>query len=354
MPTPRVRLKDVAAATGFSVNTVSLALRASKRIPQETTDVILAAAERLEYLPNHVARSLVSRATRTIGLVLTDLMNPTLTLVARTIERRLDDVGYSIMFAASDNVIASEIKALEVLRSHQVDGILIYPTSRQHLEHIRPLRGGGYPLVLLGPDRSAGLDVVAVDDRRGAFKAVDHLLKLGHVRIGFLDAAGPLGNSEKYEGYARALKSHGAPLDPTLVVDPGGHGAKSGYRTMPTLMRRPDPPTAIFAATDNLALGGLAWCREHGLRVPQDVAIVGYDNIEAAEFADVPLTTINYAADKVSDLAVERLLELIGSADRLPRVTLIEPDLVVRRSSGAAIEPGKPIQSRRTARPAGP
>src|SRR5512141_1016480 len=111
MQSSRIRLKDIAVATGFSVNTVSLALRSSKRIPQETTELILKAAERLEYRPNHVARSLVNRATHTIGLVLTDIMNPTLTLAARTIERRLDERGYSMMFAASDNIIASEIKA---------------------------------------------------------------------------------------------------------------------------------------------------------------------------------------------------------------------------------------------------
>ena len=334
MQRSRIRLKDIAVATGFSVNTVSLALRSSRRIPQETTELILKAAERLEYRPNHVARSLVNRATHTIGLVLTDIMNPTLTLAARTIERRLDQCGYSMMFAASDNIIASEIKALEVLRSHQVDGILIYPTSRRQLEHIRPLRRAGYPVVLLGPDYDAGLDVVAIDDRRGAFKAVDHLLGLGHERIGFLDAAGPLGNTDKFEGYELALKGHWVPLEPRLVVDPGGHGAPSGYQGMAALMNKRLRPTAVFTATDNLAVGVLGWCRDHGLRVPEDMAIVGYDNIEAAAFTEVPLTTINYAADKVSEIAIERLLALIDDLAQPPTVTLIEPDLVVRRSSG--------------------
>jgi LacI family transcriptional regulator len=336
MAASRVRLKDIAVATGFSVNTVSLALRQSKRIPQETTDVIIKAAERLEYLPNQVARSLVSRATQTIGLVLTDIMNPTLTLAARTIERRLDQRGYSMMFAASDNVIASEIKAVDVLRSHQVDGVLIYPTSRRRLEHIRPLRKAGYPVVLLGPDRNAGLDVVAVDDRIGGFKAVDHLLRLGHKRVGFLDAARPLGNTEKYEGFELAMKRRGEALDPDLVIDPGGHGSPSGYRAMAAMMQKRNPPTAIFAATDNLAIGVLAWCRDNGIGVPGAMAVVGYDNIEAAEFAEVPLTTIHYAADKVSDLAIERLLSLIDDVGQPPQVTLIEPDLVVRRSCGTA------------------
>ena len=224
MAASRVRLKDIAVATGFSVNTVSLALRQSKRLPQETTDVIIKAAERLDYLPNHVARSLVSRATHTIGLVLTDIMNPTLTLAARSIERRLDAHGYSMMFAASDNIIASEIKALEVLRSHQVDGILIYPTSHPHIDHIRPLRRAGYPVVLLAPDRDAGLDVVASDDELGAFIAIDHLIGLGHERIVF--SAGPLGNSQKRAGFEAAMKRRKVAFSPAFAVDPGGWRAR--------------------------------------------------------------------------------------------------------------------------------
>ena len=334
---PRVRLKDIAIATGYSVNTVSLALRRSRRIPQETKDVILATAQRLDYLPNHVARSLVSKATHTIGLVLTDIMNPTLTLAARSIERRLHERGYSMMFAATDNVIANEIKALDVLRSRQVDGILIYPTSHHQIDHIRRLRRAGYPVVLLGADRDAGMDAVAIDERRGADKAVTHLIKLGHRVIAFLDAPGPLGNSEKYEGYERALKRYRIRVERSLVIDPSGHGVTSGYRTMPALMAGAKRPTALFCPTDNLALGALAWCRENDIRVPEDLAIVGCDNIEAAEFADIPLTTIDYATDKVSDLAIQRLLSLIGDESQPARVTLIDPDLVVRKSSGGPL-----------------
>lgn len=330
----RVRLKDIALATGFSVNTVSLALRSSRRIPPETADVITKVAAELDYLPNRVARSLVSRATHTIGLILTDIMNPTQTLVARSIEKRLHEDGYSMMFAASDNVIASEIEALEMLRSHQVDGILIYPSSHPHVDHIHRLRQAGYPVVMLAPNRNAGVDVVAIDDRRGAFKAVDHLLSGGHKRVGFLDAAGPLGNSEKYEGYEQAMKRRGIKIDPRLVIDPNGHSVPSGYQAMSALMREKKPPTALFVANDNLAIGAMAWCRDHGVKVPDAMAVVGYDNIELAEFAEVPLTTINYAADKLSELAIERLLSLIDIRDQTARVTLIEPELIIRRSSG--------------------
>ena len=129
----------------------------------------------------------------------------------------------------------------------------------------------------------------------------------------------------------------GVAVDEELVVDPGGHGASHGFDAVPTLMRRRNRPTGMFAATDFLAIGGLAWCRANGIRVPEDFAIVGSDNIEAANFVDVPLTTVHYAADKVSTLAVDHVLSLMRATDRprRPEVTLIERELIVRQSCGA-------------------
>jgi LacI family transcriptional regulator len=341
MPRRHVRLKDIAQATGFSANTVSLALRDSRRIPKETRDLILAAAQQLNYLPNRVAKALVSRETKTIGLILTDIMNPTLTLAARSIERELAARGYSLMLAASDNVLDKEVAALDVFRSRQVDGILVYPTAHRQLDRIRPLRASGYPVVLLVADPDAGLDVVGIDDRRGAYKAVRHLVGLGHRAIAFLDSAGALGNSEKYDGYAAALGDGGSRPDPALVFYPHGHRATEGYRAIGELFDRGSRPTALFAANDSLAIGALRWCGDHQVAVPADLAIVGYDDIETSAYIDVPLTTVHYAADIVSDLAVKRLLALITAPDRLPEpeVTLIEPELVIRASCGAAASP---------------
>jgi LacI family transcriptional regulator len=337
MARSRARLKDIARATGFSANTVSLALRDSPRIPPDTRELILAEAKRQNYLPNQVARSLVSRATRTIGLVLPDIMNPTLTLAARSIERRLVEHGYSMMFTATDNIPAQELKALEIFRSRQVDGILIYPVSHRQLDHLRPLRESGYPMVLLVADPDAGIDVVCINERRGAFKAVSHLLDLGHRRIAILDPSPGLGNSEKFDGYETALKSRAVAVDPLLVIDPNGHGSTSGYGAMAELMRQGERPTAVFAANDQLAIGALSWCRDHGVSVPKDLAIVGFDDIEAASFTDVRLTTMRYAVKEVADHAVRRLLNLIDHGDHMPNaeIVLIEPELVIRDSCGA-------------------
>ena len=328
------RLKDIADKTGFSTNTVSLALRESPRIPLETRDVIRRAAEELNYQPNHVARSLVSRETKTIGLVLTDIMNPTLTETAQQVELALAERGYGTLFATSNHKLSQEKRLVEMFRSRRVDGLLIYPAVHDQLEHLKALRKH-FPIVLLigGPD--IGIDVVSVDDRSGAHRAVKHLIGLGHRRIGLLNPQSQTGNSEKYEGYQRALAEAGIPLDPALVVATNGHYATHGYYALDNLMSIKNPPTALFSHNDSLAFGALRWCHRNGRRVPQDLAIMGYDNIEFTEFAEPPISTMNYAVDLVSRTAVDRLMRLIaaGAEPPEPRVTLIDPELVVRGST---------------------
>ncbi len=334
MQKSRTRLKDIAAATGYSANTVSLALRGSSRIPEETRDRIQAAARTLDYWPNTIAQALVSRQTRTVGLILTDIMNPTLTLVSRFLEQELARHGYALMLAASDHDAGKEQTALEVFRSRQLDGILIYPTNHDRLDHIRAVRQAGYPVLVLADIPFAGLDVVAIDDRNGGYRAVKHLIELGHRDIAMLDAAQLLGNSEKHDGALRSLVEAGLPKENLLIVKPSGHSATAGYHAWRDLMARGKRPTALFATTDSLAIGALRWCRENGLAVPDDLAIVGYDNTEAAEFSAVPITSIDYAAGEVSRLAVDRLLTLIGgTAPPSPLVTLIDPQIVVRTST---------------------
>ncbi|WP_375450659.1 LacI family DNA-binding transcriptional regulator [uncultured Devosia sp.] len=331
------RLKDIAERTGFSVNTVSLALRGSARIPEETQVTIRAAAGALNYAPNQVAKSLVSRETKTIGLVLTDITNPMLTQVAQRIELALAERGYSTLFATSNNELAEEKKVIEMFRSRQVDGMLIYPRSHRNLEHIRRLRAARYPVVLLVADPDAGIDAVCIDERRGAYRAVRHLIDIGHRRIGIIDSDDPSGNAEKRDGYRQALREAGLAFEPALSADPQGHSVVRGYWAMDRLMTAASGITAVFAANDSLAIGALRWTQKNGLRVPKDVALIGFDNIEFAEHAATPLSSVNYAVHTVAELAVDRLIGLIAAGDGLPepRVTMIDPDLVIRDSTNS-------------------
>jgi LacI family transcriptional regulator len=332
-----VRLKDIADKTGFSTNTVSLALRHSPRIPQQTRDVIQRAAADLNYLPNQIAKSLVSRETKTIGLVLTDINNPVLTHTAQAIELALAARGYGTLFATSNNNLAEELRAIEMVQARQVDGMLIYPTNHRQLDHLRQLRRANYPIVLLVGDPDAGIDAVCMDERRGAYKATRHLIDVGHRRIAIIDGANPQGNREKRDGYQQALAEAGIPFETDLALDPRGQSVDRGYWAIDGVMNSDKRPTAIFAANDSLALGALRWCLKHNVRVPEDVAIVGMDNIEFAEYAGVPLSSVDYAVETVTRMAVDRLMRLIAAGDHLPepRVTQIDPDLVIRESTRA-------------------
>jgi LacI family transcriptional regulator len=329
------RLKDIAEQTGFSVNTVSLALRGSSRIPDETRTVILQTAERLNYLPNQVAQSLVRRETRSIGLILTDLENPVLTAVAQAVELELSKRGYTTLFATSNNLLAREAEMIETFRARRADGMLIFPCSHRQLDHIRALRKRNYPVVLLVGDPDAGIDAVCMDERTGAFKAVAHLINNGHTRIALIDGAATLGNTEKQEGYLRAYAHVGLEPDPRLMLDPKGASVASGFWAMDDLVGRKLDFSAVFAANDSLALGVLRYCSKNGLRVPEDISIVGFDNIEFGEYAITPISTINYDVTRVTNLAIERVLDLISASGVLPeaRVTQVEPELVVRESS---------------------
>jgi len=340
MAGPIIRLKDIAERTGFSVNTVSLALRESPRIADGTRRQIRDAAEALNYLPNQIAKSLVSRETKTIGLVLTDITNPALTRVAQSVELELAARGYGTLLAASNNDAKEEVRALETFRARRVDGMLVYPRSHGRLEHIRRLRDTNLPVVLLVGDPDAGIDAVCIDERRGAYKATRHLIDLGHRRIGLIDSAHALGNPEKREGYRQALEEAGFAVDPALLVDPEGHAVAHGFWGFAQIMALAERPTAVLAANDSLALGGLRWCQRQGVRVPQDLAVFGFDNIEFGEYAATPLSSVDYPVGRIASLAVQRLLGLIAAGGALPqpRVTMIDPDLVVRESTIGRIE----------------
>ncbi len=334
MPRPRPRLKEIAEATGFSVNTVSLAMRGSDRIPERTRDLIMKEAAKLNYFPNQIARSLANRATHTIGLVLTDIMNPTITLTARSIERQLANAGYGVMFATSDNSLENEKTAITRFQSHQVDGIIVYPTNRSEIAHIQSARDAGFPVVALADMPGSGLDIVAVDDRLGAEAAVAYLLANGHKNIALLDGAYGSGNAEKQEGAKNALRKAATSAANIQVVNPKGNSAAHGYGATSALLNQNPRPTAVFATTDALAIGVARWCLENDVSIPNDLAIVGYDNSEIAEFGSTPLTTINYASDEVSRQAVQRIIALIESgAPVAPQTSLIEPKIVIRNSA---------------------
>jgi DNA-binding LacI/PurR family transcriptional regulator len=333
----RARLKDIAEQTGFSTNTVSLALHHSPLVAKDTSDAIWEVARQLKYRPNQLARSLVSQQSKTIGLILTNIQNPILTRAAEAIQHVLLGHRYATLFATSNHSIEQEKHAIETFLDRQVDGMLIYPTNHGELGHIAEVLERGTPVVLLSGGRNPALDAVCVDSRLGAQRATEHLIKLGHRRIAIIDNAPALGNFEKQQGYADALEAAGIPFDRELAIDARRTGPGQGYAAASMLLSMPNPPTAMLAANDLLAIGAIHRCDEQGIRVPEDISIIGFDNIELAEHSRPPLTTVSYDAEGLSQRAVHHLMRLIeaGSDSPVaPQVEFVDPDLIVRQSTG--------------------
>jgi LacI family transcriptional regulator len=329
----KTRLKDIAERTGYGTNTVSLALRGSTRISAAAREKIVRAAEELDYVPNQIAKSLVSRRSNTVGLILHEITNPILTSAAEKIQHALAARGYGVLYASSSGSLEVEKRAIETFRARMVDGLLIYPVRHNELAHLGRLRERNFPVVLLVGIEGSGIDAVGIDEYAGARDATRHLVERGHRRIAALITP-QYQTDRKYSGYADALAAGGLEVDPG-IVGPCVTSIPGGLAAMAAVMGGPDRPTAVFASNDVLALGALRWARLAGLRVPQDLAIVGFDNDEAARYAVTPVSTIDNDVDELAHRSVARLMRLVEAGPVLPEAEaeLLRGRLIVREST---------------------
>lgn len=335
-----IGIADVAREAGCSINTVSRALNNMQGVSAVTRARVLAVAERLHYSPSRVARSLLSKAARTLGLVVTDCTNP---LYAHII-RAVDDVAFAhdfnVILCNSGRDYEREQQSIRMLLENRVSGMLIAPVQVDSL-HIADLTRRQLPFILIG-SRSEDPEVyyVTSDNFGGGYKATSLLLDLGHRRIGHLTARHHASNAEdRLAGYRSALEERGAPFDESLVA-PCERNVEGGHSGTATLLGQPMRPTAIFAYNDLQAIGAIRAARELGLRVPDDLAVVGYDDIDLAAFSEVPLTTMSQPAYELGRVAASKLFGLMedteDTADAAARQIVLPVELVLRRSSGQA------------------
>lgn len=325
-------LADIAVKTGYGVNTVSLALRRSTRISQAARDKILKAAEELDYIPNATAKSLVTKRSHTVGMLVEYLTNPQPAAVATALQREMAARGYSVLFASSATP-EQETSAIEMFRRHMIDGLLIYPVDHTNLEQLRRLRARNFPIVMLVGARDTGLDAVGVDEFQASYDATTHLIALGHTKIG---ALGPLYDKPlKLKGFQHAHQVHGLPLDIARIVEPVGFSMEAGFRAMDELAERDSGMTAVFASSDMFALGAMRWAKLKGLRVPEDLSIVGYDDIEFGAFSHTTLTSVRNDGTLLAQAAANKLVALMEGRSTLPppSVTLLPGELKIRESS---------------------
>ncbi len=319
---------DVAERAGVSKSLVSLVMREPDRVSEASREAVIQAANELGYRPNAVARSLVQRRTRVIGVVLSDLHNPFFADVADGIEEAAVERGYRAMLSSGFLAPKRERVAIETMLELRVDGLIMLG-SMMKVAKIEKM-ADALPIALLGRHtRSKALDSVGVDDSAGAREAVDHLVSLGHERIVHIHAGTAAGAPRRRSSYEKAMRRHG--LEPRLVK--GAFTESGGAAAMREILDSDDIPTAVFAPNDFAALGAMETIDSAGLDIPGDISLVGYDNLALAALPRISLTTIGQPRADLGREAVHLLLERLDEGRKTARHVVIPPTLVVRSTT---------------------
>ncbi len=327
-----VSIKDIAKAAGVSHSTVSRALSDSRLVKEETKQRIRHLAEEMGYSPSAIARSLVTKRTQTLGLVVTFIADPFVAEVVQGIEETALDNGYSLILCQSQAAPQREMAAVKMLREKRVDAIIV-TASRVGDLYMPLLEEVGVPIVLINNQQNGQyVYSVATDNFQGGELAGQYLLGLGHTRIGYIAGPSEVTSSvDRLEGCKRTLRAQGLEFDPTLIASGNGR-ADGGREGMRRLLSSPTPPTAVFCYNDMTAIGALLTAKEMGYHVPGDVSIMGYDDIALAAYVDPPLTTIAQQKYEMGQQATEMALALLDGTESAVEDVFLPGRLVVRDS----------------------
>jgi LacI family transcriptional regulator len=328
-------IKDVAAHAGVSVATVSRVLNGNPKVAPDAEARVRAAIEALHYRRNAVARSLRTDATKTLGLIIGDILNPFFAELARAVEDEARTMGYTVVIGNADERADRQDHYVRTLLEQRVDGLLICPTA-EVTPLVRDLAGAGGPLVFL--DRTLpGLEVpaVRVDGTEAIRDLVAHLVGLGHRRIAFISGPEQLSTGRERKGaFVAAMAEHGLSV-PAGYLEAGDFQAASGRTITARFLDLPEPPEVIFAGDNLMALGALDEIRARGLRVPGDVALASFDDVPWFVHLDPPITAISQPAQELGRRAVRALLDRIGQGP--VESAALPARLVVRRSCGEPV-----------------
>ncbi|KYD10696.1 hypothetical protein B4119_2407 [Parageobacillus caldoxylosilyticus] len=328
-----VKIKDVAKLANVSTATVSRVLRNADNVKEETRKRVLEAIEKLHYQPNVLGRYLRRMETETILVVVPDMTNPFFSKVLRGIESVAIQNGYRVLLGDTQNNVRLEEEYLNLLHQKQVDGT-IFLTARINKELMEEM-SRQFPIVLACEYlEGATIPTVSIDNISSARKATEHLIKLGHRRIAHL--SGPMNiilSRDRLRGYQQAMMQYELDVEPVLIQE-GDFSYESGYNLTLKLLALKNPPTAIFAANDEMAIGAIKAIRKLSLRVPDDIAVVGFDDIKIASIFEPNLTTISQPMFEIGEKAMNLLLQLMEGKKLDRRQFVLEDRLIVRDSCG--------------------
>ena len=331
-----VTIKDVAREAGVSIATVSRVWNEAAFVSPETRQKVAAVATRLGYSPHCAARSLITRTTHALGVLLPDLYGEFFSEIIRGIDHTAQAAGYHILVSSSHDSRDEIDAALRSMRG-RVDGMIIMSPDLEAPTTLQTLQGN-FPVVLLNGGADAeSFDTITIENHEGARRMVRHLVARGHTRIAMI--GGPERNydaAERLRGYRTALGESGIALDPSLFLQ-GDFSELSGHRAASELVGLDTRPTAIFAANDSMAIGALSALHERGIRVPDEVAVAGFDDIPLARYMNPPLSTVHVDSSELGERAAALLLASLHKGARAKQQLQLTTTLVIRASCGGHV-----------------
>ncbi len=332
--TKRMTMRDVARMAGSSKATVSRAIHAPHLLRPETRERIMQVIQRNGYVYDAVAGDLSRKQTSVLGLVIPTIRSSIFAMSTIGLQEAAHAEGFAVLIANSGYDPAGQAEMVRLLQQRRVAGVILTGLEPTLKPVLQEMTDRGVPCVVTWQGTAEeNVSSVGFDNFKAAYQATDYLLSLKHRRIGLI--CGPkkqVGRvQQRHDGYQAALEARGIPFDPTLIVE-REYSLMEGKEAMRRLLTLPEPPTAVFAASDVLAMGALAGAREQGIRVPEDISVVGYDDIDFAAYCNPPLTTVRVPAYEMGRLAVKVLVSLIRGRETGPQRYLLDTDLIVRGS----------------------
>ena len=336
MRSSNVTLKSIADRLDVSVTTVSRVLNGKSdryRISKETQELINSAAKELNYSPNQLARGLRLKRTNTIGYIIPDISNPFFSSIAKSVEKSARKSGYSILLCDSEENTKIEENLLQLMVDRKVDGLIISPVGLE-VNHLLKIAQKNIPIVLLDryfPDLS--LPFVTSDNYKGALEAVNMLIDNGHNRIACIQGLiNTSPNNDRVRGYIDAHKQHNLIVDKKLIVG-DSFGEENGYIETKLLLKLEDRPTAIFAISNLISLGAIRAISEEGLKIPDDISMVSFDDQPYSRFLSTPMTTVSQQNSQIGQIAIKLLIDQIESNRQLEPKGIFLPTKLISRDS---------------------
>ncbi|MBS3970679.1 MAG: LacI family DNA-binding transcriptional regulator [Clostridia bacterium] len=331
--------KDVAKKAGVSQATVSRVLNGHHYVNVETKEKVLKIIKELGYQPNHIARSMALQKTNALGLIVSDIVNPFYSEIAKNIIDEAKRLGYEIILCNTDHDPEVQNFYIEFLKQRRVDGI-IFASVKLKDKEVERLVTANFPCIFINSRlKLKKASFVVTDNKKGAKLAINHFIDLGHKRIGFISGPSTISTAqERLEGYKEALLAKGLAIDDNYIKDQS-FNPKYAYQATRELLNMPVPPTAIFVANDVMAFKVMEALLDLDLDIPGDVAIIGYDDVVMSGHKRIGLTTVAQDKSRIGRLAVEGLIQMIdkGPENVKPMHTMLEPKLIIRDTCGSKV-----------------